>query len=148
VKALVAKGALGAGAFDTDDWQETYDELSARGVTFLSGPTKRFYGIEATFRDNSGSWFSMSQRTEALSSRSELRHGGLRDLACATCLPQHPRQSEVRKDAAVGEPRYGGDVVAPKGENEQRVRPRDLGLRTRQVAPEGGLAVRARWHQP
>jgi hypothetical protein len=25
VKALVAKGALGAGAFDTDDWQETYE---------------------------------------------------------------------------------------------------------------------------
>jgi catechol 2,3-dioxygenase-like lactoylglutathione lyase family enzyme len=65
VKALVAKGALGAGAFETDDCQETYDELSARGVKFLSGPTKRFYGIEATFRDNSGNWFSMTQHTEA-----------------------------------------------------------------------------------
>jgi catechol 2,3-dioxygenase-like lactoylglutathione lyase family enzyme len=65
VKALVAKGALGAGAFETDDCRATYDELSARGVTFLSEPTERFYGIEATFRDNSGNWFSMTERTEA-----------------------------------------------------------------------------------
>jgi catechol 2,3-dioxygenase-like lactoylglutathione lyase family enzyme len=65
VKALVAKGALGAGAFETDDCRRTYDELSARGVTFLSEPTERFYGIEATFRDNSGNWFSMTERTEA-----------------------------------------------------------------------------------
>jgi catechol 2,3-dioxygenase-like lactoylglutathione lyase family enzyme len=64
VKALVAKGALGAGAFETDDCRATYAELSARGVNFLSKPTKRFYGIEATFRDNSGNWFSMTQRTE------------------------------------------------------------------------------------
>jgi catechol 2,3-dioxygenase-like lactoylglutathione lyase family enzyme len=66
VKALVAKGALGAGAFETDDCQATYDELSARGVTFLSEPTERFYGIEATFRDNSGNWFSMTERTDAV----------------------------------------------------------------------------------
>jgi catechol 2,3-dioxygenase-like lactoylglutathione lyase family enzyme len=64
VKALVAKGALGAGAFETDDCRATYAELSARGVNFLSKPTERFYGIEATFRDNSGNWFSMTQRTE------------------------------------------------------------------------------------
>jgi catechol 2,3-dioxygenase-like lactoylglutathione lyase family enzyme len=65
VKELVAKGALGAGAFETDDCRGTYETLSARGVTFLSEPTERFYGIEATFRDNSGNWFSMTQRTEA-----------------------------------------------------------------------------------
>jgi catechol 2,3-dioxygenase-like lactoylglutathione lyase family enzyme len=65
VRELVAKGALGPGAFETDDCRGTYDKLSARGVTFLSEPTERFYGIEATFRDNSGNWFSMTQRTEA-----------------------------------------------------------------------------------
>jgi catechol 2,3-dioxygenase-like lactoylglutathione lyase family enzyme len=65
VKALVAKGALGAGAFETDDCRATYVELSARGVSFLSEPTERFYGIEATFRDNSGNWFSMTQRVGA-----------------------------------------------------------------------------------
>jgi catechol 2,3-dioxygenase-like lactoylglutathione lyase family enzyme len=62
VKELVAKGALGLGAFETKDCKATYAELSSRGVTFLSEPTERFYGIEATFRDNSGNWFSMTQR--------------------------------------------------------------------------------------
>jgi catechol 2,3-dioxygenase-like lactoylglutathione lyase family enzyme len=62
VEELVAKGALGPGAFETKDCKATYAELSSRGVTFLSEPTERFYGIEATFRDNSGNWFSMTQR--------------------------------------------------------------------------------------
>jgi len=65
VRALVAKGALGAGAFETDDCRRTYAELSGRGVTFLSEPTERFYGIEATFRDNSGNWFSVVERVPA-----------------------------------------------------------------------------------
>jgi catechol 2,3-dioxygenase-like lactoylglutathione lyase family enzyme len=64
VKELVAKGVLGAGAFETDDCRATYAELSARGVSFLSEPAERFYGVDATFRDNSGNWFSMTQRTE------------------------------------------------------------------------------------
>jgi catechol 2,3-dioxygenase-like lactoylglutathione lyase family enzyme len=64
VKALIAKGALGGGAFETDDCRGTYEELRKRGVSFLTEPTERFYGIEATFRDNSGNWFSMTQRTE------------------------------------------------------------------------------------
>ena len=66
VKALVAKGALGPGAFETDDCRATYAELSARGVSFLSEPTERFYGIEATFRDNSGNWFSMTERADPM----------------------------------------------------------------------------------
>jgi catechol 2,3-dioxygenase-like lactoylglutathione lyase family enzyme len=65
VKALVAKGVLGACAFETDDCRATHAQLNERGVTFLTEPTERFYGIEATFRDNSGNWFSMTQRTEA-----------------------------------------------------------------------------------
>jgi len=62
VKRLVAKGVLGPGAFQTDDCRGTYEALSERGVNFLSEPTERFYGIEATLRDNSGNWFSMVQR--------------------------------------------------------------------------------------
>jgi catechol 2,3-dioxygenase-like lactoylglutathione lyase family enzyme len=64
VKALVAKGVLGPGAFETDDCRGTYAELRERGVNFLSEPTERFYGVEATFRDNSGNWFSMTERSE------------------------------------------------------------------------------------
>jgi catechol 2,3-dioxygenase-like lactoylglutathione lyase family enzyme len=63
VKALVAKGVLGPGAFETDDCNGTYAEFSERGVNFLSKPTERFYGTEATLRDNSGNWFSMVQRS-------------------------------------------------------------------------------------
>jgi catechol 2,3-dioxygenase-like lactoylglutathione lyase family enzyme len=69
VKALVAKGALGARAFETDDCRRTYDEFRSRGVTFLHEPNDRSYGIEATFRDNSGNWFSMTQRAETASAR-------------------------------------------------------------------------------
>jgi catechol 2,3-dioxygenase-like lactoylglutathione lyase family enzyme len=62
VRALVAKGILGPGAFETADCHGTYTQLSQRGVTFLSEPTKRPWGTEATLRDNSGNWFSMTQR--------------------------------------------------------------------------------------
>ena len=61
IRAMVAKGALGAGVFHTDDCQAAYEELKARGVRFLNEPTERQYGIEATFRDNSGNWFSLTQ---------------------------------------------------------------------------------------
>ena len=69
VRALVAKGVLGPGAFDVDDCATTYAELSARGVTFLSEPTQRPHGIEATLRDNSGNWFSMTERLPAPAER-------------------------------------------------------------------------------
>jgi catechol 2,3-dioxygenase-like lactoylglutathione lyase family enzyme len=62
MRSLVAKGVLGPGAFDTDDCAREYSRLSERGVTFLAEPADRPYGIEATLRDNSGNWFSMTQR--------------------------------------------------------------------------------------
>ena len=61
IRALVAKGAMGTGVFATDDCRRTYEELKARGVEFIQEPTERFYGIEATFRDDSGNWFSLTQ---------------------------------------------------------------------------------------
>jgi len=63
VRGLIAKGVIGPGAFSTDDCRETYAQLRERGVNFLSEPTERFYGVEATLRDNSGNWFSMTQRS-------------------------------------------------------------------------------------
>ena len=63
VKALIAKGSLGSGVFDTDDCSATYETLKGRGVEFVQEPTVRSYGIEATFRDNSGNWFSLTQRS-------------------------------------------------------------------------------------
>jgi len=64
MRAIMAKGVLGAGAFNTDDCQGTYDELKAKGVEFISAPAERPYGIEAVFKDNSGNWFSLTQPSE------------------------------------------------------------------------------------
>jgi catechol 2,3-dioxygenase-like lactoylglutathione lyase family enzyme len=62
VKALIARGSIGSGVFETRDCRATCAELKERGVEFIQEPTVRFYGIEATFRDNSGNWFSLTQR--------------------------------------------------------------------------------------
>ena len=62
VRGLVAKGSLGGGVFTTGDCRKTYEELSAKGVTFLQEPAERPYGIEALFRDDSGNWFSLTER--------------------------------------------------------------------------------------
>ena len=64
LRALITGGKLGAGVFDTPNCQATYEELSAKGVEFLSPPAERPYGIEAIFKDNSGNWFSLSQHKE------------------------------------------------------------------------------------
>ena len=61
VRALVAKGSFGGGVFETDDCRKTFEELSAKGVTFLPEPADRPYGVEALFRDDSGNWFSLTQ---------------------------------------------------------------------------------------
>jgi catechol 2,3-dioxygenase-like lactoylglutathione lyase family enzyme len=62
MRELLAKGVLGPGLFEVEDCARTYEDLSARGVNFLTEPAKRPYGIEATLRDNSGNWFSMTER--------------------------------------------------------------------------------------
>ena len=66
LKALIAKGVLGAGAFTTDDCHAAHRELSGRGVTFLQEPQKRPYGVEAIFRDDSGNWYSLTERSDRL----------------------------------------------------------------------------------
>jgi catechol 2,3-dioxygenase-like lactoylglutathione lyase family enzyme len=62
LRALIAKGALGAGVWETDDCHKAFRELSERGVVFLQEPADRPYGVEAVFRDDSGNWFSLTQR--------------------------------------------------------------------------------------
>ena len=64
LRALIGKGVLGAGVFNTDDCRGTYQELKAKGVQFISEPAERPYGIEAVFKDNSGNWFSLTQHNE------------------------------------------------------------------------------------
>jgi catechol 2,3-dioxygenase-like lactoylglutathione lyase family enzyme len=64
MKKLLQGGAMGAGVLDVDDCRKTYAELKAKGVEFKSEPQERFYGIEALLVDNSGNWFSMTERKE------------------------------------------------------------------------------------
>jgi catechol 2,3-dioxygenase-like lactoylglutathione lyase family enzyme len=64
VRDLVQRGKLGGGVFDTVDCKATYEELSAKGVEFLSPPAEQPWGIGAVFKDNSGNWFSLSQHPE------------------------------------------------------------------------------------
>ena len=61
LRAIMSKGVLGAGVFNTNDCRATYAELKAKGVEFMSEPAERHYGIEAVFKDNSGNWFSLTQ---------------------------------------------------------------------------------------
>lgn len=64
LKALMEKGAVGPGVFETEDCQATYEELKDKGVEFISPPQERPYGIEAPFKDNFGNWFSLTQHTQ------------------------------------------------------------------------------------
>lgn len=61
LRAILENGGLGMGVFDTADCHATYAELQAKGVEFLSPPQEQSYGIEATFKDNSGNIFSLVQ---------------------------------------------------------------------------------------
>jgi catechol 2,3-dioxygenase-like lactoylglutathione lyase family enzyme len=65
LRELVKAGAFGVGVFETDDVKRDYEELKRKGVEFRSPPAERHYGIEAVVRDNSGNWFSLTQRNAA-----------------------------------------------------------------------------------
>ena len=62
IRALVEAGALAAGVLETDDCRRDYDELKARGVQFVREPKEMPYGIEALMRDDSGNFYSLTQR--------------------------------------------------------------------------------------
>jgi catechol 2,3-dioxygenase-like lactoylglutathione lyase family enzyme len=62
VRALVAKGALSPGVMGTSDCKGDHAAMTAQGVEFMQEPAERPYGTEALFRDDSGNWFSFTQR--------------------------------------------------------------------------------------
>ena len=72
ITELLKAGKLGAGVFETHDIQATYEDLKAKGVEFKSAPEKKFYGTEAIMKDNSGNWFSLTQRTDEKETSFEL----------------------------------------------------------------------------
>jgi len=62
IRGLVERGAFICGAFETADVRKDYQELSAKGVRFRGPPEQRPYGIETVLQDDSGNWFSLTQR--------------------------------------------------------------------------------------
>jgi predicted enzyme related to lactoylglutathione lyase len=58
-------GLAPAWAFSTDNCQETYETLSARGVKFTTAPEEKPWGIQAVFEDLYGNKFSIVQEPAA-----------------------------------------------------------------------------------
>jgi catechol 2,3-dioxygenase-like lactoylglutathione lyase family enzyme len=56
IRRELEKGQMGGIGLTVDDCRKTYEELSAKGVTFLQEPSDRPYGVEAVMRDNTGNW--------------------------------------------------------------------------------------------
>jgi catechol 2,3-dioxygenase-like lactoylglutathione lyase family enzyme len=59
--ALLKKGWLSSGAFQTADCRKTSAELKAKGVEFISEPKDEFWGVTAVIKDPFGNYFSMTQ---------------------------------------------------------------------------------------
>src|SRR3954451_10783707 len=60
-ETLMQEGKLGGCVLRSTECQKDYEELSARGVQFKGPPEKKPFGIQATLRDNSNNWFSVTQ---------------------------------------------------------------------------------------
>lgn len=58
---LMGKGFAGTVFLTTDDCQQSYEQLSERGVEFVDKPAAQPYGIDASFRDPSGNNFRLTQ---------------------------------------------------------------------------------------
>ena len=65
LRSLIDRGVLGGGVFETKDIYKTYEDLKARGVEFKGPPSEQSWGTATVFKDNSGSWFSLSQEKAA-----------------------------------------------------------------------------------
>lgn len=59
--ALLKKGWLSPGAFQTADCRKTFEELKAKGVEFISEPKDEFFGVLTIIKDPFGNWFSITQ---------------------------------------------------------------------------------------
>lgn len=64
LRRQLEKGENGGLGLNVDDCRKTYEELKAKGVTFLQEPSDRPYGVEAVMRDNSGNWLVLVEPRE------------------------------------------------------------------------------------
>jgi catechol 2,3-dioxygenase-like lactoylglutathione lyase family enzyme len=58
------KGEMGGLGLSVDDCRKTYEELTAKGVTFIQEPSERPYGVEAVMRDITGNWLVLVEPRE------------------------------------------------------------------------------------
>lgn len=54
-------GSMMPATFACDDIEQTYQELSARGVEFMGQPQKQDWGTYAMFKDSEGNRFVLSE---------------------------------------------------------------------------------------
>jgi catechol 2,3-dioxygenase-like lactoylglutathione lyase family enzyme len=64
IRRQLEGGKMGGLGLAVDDCRKTFEELSAKGVTFLQEPSDRPYGVEAVMRDNSGNWLVLVQKKD------------------------------------------------------------------------------------
>jgi catechol 2,3-dioxygenase-like lactoylglutathione lyase family enzyme len=64
IRRQLEKGEMGGLGLRVDDCRKTFEELSAKGVTFLQEPSERPYGVEAVMRDVSGNWLVLVEPRE------------------------------------------------------------------------------------
>jgi catechol 2,3-dioxygenase-like lactoylglutathione lyase family enzyme len=57
-------GAMPGIGLTVDDCRATYEDLVAKGVSFMQEPAERPYGVEALMRDNSGNWLVLVEPRE------------------------------------------------------------------------------------
>jgi len=65
MRQLVKAGTFGFAVFECEDLMATYEELKSKGVKFKKEPKREFYGFEALFIDDSGNWFSLTEKQKS-----------------------------------------------------------------------------------
>ena len=63
MREMVKNGTFGFAVWACKDLNATYEEMKMKGVVFTKPPTKEFYAYEALFKDDSGNWFSLTERS-------------------------------------------------------------------------------------
>ncbi|HZM80419.1 MAG TPA: VOC family protein [Candidatus Limnocylindrales bacterium] len=64
IRRQLEKGQMGGLGLRVDDCRKTFEELNAKGVTFIQEPADRPYGVEAVMRDVSGNWLVLVERKD------------------------------------------------------------------------------------
>lgn len=62
MRKLIEKNTFGFAVFECKDLMTTYAEMKAKDVEFVTEPKQETYGFAAMFKDDSGNWFSLSQK--------------------------------------------------------------------------------------